>query len=96
MRIDFDPIRGPHINVKDCRIGKGSKGISIAIPFKGSELDVNKLLKHMNTITCHEHVKNIFSVSGETKDLSRIMHTIAEIKKPRRLQRIKKLCRYKF
>lgn len=40
MRLDFDPIKGPHINVTDYRMGKGMNGISVAIPFEGNELTV--------------------------------------------------------
>lgn len=49
IRLDYDPIKGPHINVTDWRSGKGSSGISIAIPFEGDEETVRTLLKHLNS-----------------------------------------------
>ncbi|WP_148082105.1 hypothetical protein, partial [Streptomyces botrytidirepellens] len=42
FRMDFDPEKGPHINVM---IGKGSSGQKWAVPWNGSEADLIKLLE---------------------------------------------------
>lgn len=47
-RIDFDPIKGPHINIFDYSKGKGSNAIKKAIPFNGTEADVERLIKQFN------------------------------------------------
>lgn len=47
-RLDYDPTKGPHINVEDFRNGKGPDGIKIAIPFDGDINTVEQLLKHLN------------------------------------------------
>lgn len=49
-RLDFDPIKGPHINIEDYRFGKFYKDKRICIPFKGNEKTVEKLLKPLNNI----------------------------------------------
>ena len=47
IRLDYDPTKGPHINVADFRAGKGVKGTVVAIPFEGNEETVKALLKHL-------------------------------------------------
>ncbi len=48
-RLDYDPNKGPHINVEDFRAGKGmSGGIKKVIPFEGDKNTVESLLKHLN------------------------------------------------
>lgn len=49
MRLDWDPVKGPHINITDYRIGKGCNGTSVAILFEGDITLVKDLLKHLNT-----------------------------------------------
>lgn len=44
-RLDYDPKKGPHINVEDYRPGKNFK---MAIPFEGNEKTIESLLKHLN------------------------------------------------
>jgi hypothetical protein len=64
IRLDYDPIKGPHINVTDYRLGKGLKGISVAIPFEGDINTVQSLLKHLNTDTNLRNAQRIFEKSG--------------------------------
>lgn len=47
-RLDYDPEKGPHINVEDYRYGKGADAIKIAIPFEGSIDNIESLLMHLN------------------------------------------------
>ncbi len=47
-RLDYDPNKGPHINVEDYRNGKGADAIKVAIPFEGDMSTVESLLKHLN------------------------------------------------
>lgn len=47
MRLDWDQTKGPHINIDDYRVGKGLKGIKIAIPFEGNLKTVESLLRHL-------------------------------------------------
>lgn len=47
-RIDYDPNKGPHINIEDFRNGKGANAKKIAIPFEGNEGTFKSLLKHLN------------------------------------------------
>ncbi|MDF2506084.1 hypothetical protein, partial [Clostridium sp.] len=47
-RLDYDPEKGPHINVEDYRNGKGPDAIKIVIPFKGDANTVEELLKHLS------------------------------------------------
>lgn len=44
LRLDYDPIKGPHINATDYRDGKT---LSLALPFEGNEETVKSLLKHL-------------------------------------------------
>ncbi|HEY9063176.1 MAG TPA: hypothetical protein VIO64_22180, partial [Pseudobacteroides sp.] len=48
-RLDYDPQKGPHINVEDFRNGKSTKAIKIAIPFEGDLSTVETLLKVLNS-----------------------------------------------
>ncbi len=49
FRLDWDPTKGPHINVVDFRLGKkGNGGVNIAIPFEGDLNTVLNLLTHLN------------------------------------------------
>ena len=48
-RLDFDPIKGPHINIENWTAGKrDGGGVNIAIPFDGDENLFMSLLKHLN------------------------------------------------
>ncbi|MBU8604662.1 transposase [Bacillus safensis] len=47
-RLDYDPKKGPHINIEDFRNGKGANARKIAIPFEGNESTFKSLLKHLN------------------------------------------------
>ncbi|WP_373665398.1 hypothetical protein SPSIL_002660 [Sporomusa silvacetica DSM 10669] len=47
-RLDYDPEKGPHINVEDFRNGKGDNAIKVAIPFAGDIKTVEELLKYFN------------------------------------------------
>lgn len=47
-RLDYDPYKGPHINIEDFRNGKGSNARKIAIPFEGNEKTFESYLKHLN------------------------------------------------
>ena len=46
--LDYDPIKGTHINVQDFRLGKGLNAKKYAIPFEGTEQTFESLLKHLN------------------------------------------------
>ena len=47
-RLDFDPEKGPHIQVDDFRKGKGKMSTKIVIPFNGDEQTFISLLEHLN------------------------------------------------
>ncbi|WP_053217783.1 T7SS effector LXG polymorphic toxin [Virgibacillus senegalensis] len=47
-RLDYDPNKGPHINIEDFRNGKGASARKIAVPFEGNESTFKSLLKHLN------------------------------------------------
>lgn len=47
-RLDYDPKKGPHINMEDYRMGKGSNAKKYCIPFDGNENTFESLLKHLN------------------------------------------------
>ncbi|MEC0714466.1 hypothetical protein P8886_21450, partial [Bacillus haynesii] len=47
-RLDYDPEKGPHINVEDYRNGKGDKAKKVYIPFEGNEKTYKTLLRHLN------------------------------------------------
>ena len=76
FRLDWDPTKGPHINVTDYRLGKGSAGVSVAIPFEGTEATVSTLLKHLNTEACLEAAKTIFEKTGNVKELQIILQVL--------------------
>lgn len=44
LRLDYDPVKGPHINATDYRDGKS---LSLALPFEGTEETVKSLLNHL-------------------------------------------------
>ncbi len=44
FRVDYDPVKGPHINVE---IGKGQSRQKFAIEFPGTEADVEKILEEL-------------------------------------------------
>jgi hypothetical protein len=46
--LDYDPVKGLHINVHDFRLGKGQNAKKYAIPFDGTEETFEALLKHLN------------------------------------------------
>ena len=46
--LDYDPIKGTHINVHDWRGGKGVKAKKYVIPFEATEEVYESLLKHLN------------------------------------------------
>ncbi|MGF1991763.1 MAG: eCIS core domain-containing protein [Nostoc sp. ZfuVER08] len=48
IRLDFDPIKGPHFNIEDFRHGKGANALKIAIPFEGNEKAYISYLKQIN------------------------------------------------
>ena len=60
MRLDYDPTKGPHVNVTDYRLGKGLNGKSICIPFEGSENTYQTLVKGLNSIETLKHAKVLF------------------------------------
>jgi len=47
-RLDYDPVKGPHINIEDFRAGKKTAATKIAIPFEGDLKTIETLLKHLN------------------------------------------------
>ena len=47
-RLDYDPEKGPHINIEDYRLGKGDKAIKKYISFNGNEETFKSYLKQMN------------------------------------------------
>lgn len=47
-RLDYDPEKGPHINISDYRLGKGDKGIKKYIQFDGDEETFKSYLKQLN------------------------------------------------
>ena len=47
-RLDYDPVKGTHINTWDWRNGKGVEGSKMVIPFKGNEDLYRALLKQLN------------------------------------------------
>ena len=48
MYLDYHPVKDPHINVRDFRLGWGVKANKYAIPFSGTEETYKSLLKHIN------------------------------------------------
>ena len=47
-RLDFDPRKGPHINIENYSQGKKGMAQKYCIPFDGDEKTVETLLKHLN------------------------------------------------
>jgi hypothetical protein len=47
-RLDYDPNKGPHINVEDFREGKGLKAKKYVIPFEGNESTFKAYFKYLN------------------------------------------------
>lgn len=47
-RLDYDPNKGPHINVENFSNGKDINAIKVAIPFEGNMQTIESLLKHLN------------------------------------------------
>ncbi|MFL0185004.1 polymorphic toxin-type HINT domain-containing protein [Tenacibaculum maritimum] len=47
-RIDYDPVKGAHINVEDFRGGKGKKALKYSIEFEGGEKAYKKLIDNLN------------------------------------------------
>jgi hypothetical protein len=96
IRLDWDGVKGPHINVVDYRLNKGINGVSFAIPFKGSEKSLNKLLNHLNTEACLENARQFFKKTKNDVSLSKIEHTISELAKPRREREVIEICKRKY
>jgi hypothetical protein len=79
FRLDWDPIKGNHINITDFRRGKGMKGVSVAIPFEGSKELVTSLCKRLNTKACLETAKSIFEKNEKyVEDLELIIKALNE------------------
>ncbi len=81
LRLDYDPVKGPHINLDDCRIGKGPKRIKICIPFNGNEKTVEQLLSHLNTKNNLELAQHIFNQAGNIKDFTIVTETLKKLNK---------------
>ena len=47
-RLDYDPVKGPHIHIEDFRNGKGSLSKKVVVPFNGDEKTFSSLLEHLN------------------------------------------------
>lgn len=47
-RLDYDPEKGPHINIEDYRLGKGDKAIKKYVQFDGNEETFKSYLKQIN------------------------------------------------
>jgi hypothetical protein len=81
MHLDYDPTKGPHINVTDYRAGRGKNGIVIAIPFNGNESNVVSMLKHLNSRASLEVAKSVFEKIGDTKNFVLISESLAKFGK---------------
>lgn len=81
IRLDYDPIKGPHINITDYRKGKGINGEVVAIPFKGTELMVKALLNHLNTPATLKAAEAIFEKIGDSKSCFIIREALLKAKK---------------
>ena len=74
MRIDYDPTKGPHINITDSRIvSKNGKGISVAIPFEGDKQLVKSLLRTLNTSATLKAAKIVFEQTKDNENLDIIL-----------------------
>lgn len=81
MRLDYDPVKGPHINVNDYRLGKGIKAKKFAIPFEGNEETVKSLLKHLNTKASLEQAKVILTQTKDEANLGKLLEGTKNDKK---------------
>lgn len=79
MRLDYDPIKGPHINVADFR--RPSSMNKFAIPFEGNEQTIRMLLKHLNTKSSLEQARMLYKQIGNEKDLIRITNIMETLNK---------------
>lgn len=79
LRLDHDPVKGPHINLTDYRAGKGTKGISFYIPFEGDQATVKELLKHLNNAPSLQYAKAVFEKLGDQQNLAKINKALSEI-----------------
>jgi len=68
IRLDYDPVKGAHINATDYRNGKGRNGVSVAIPFEGGITEVENLLKHLNTKSNLEWARSRYDQMGNDDD----------------------------
>jgi len=81
LRLDYDPIKGAHINVTDYRAGNGTKGTSIAIPFIGDEKIVESLIKKLNTEANLKKAEVIYLTDPEkyAKELDAVQNTLEKL-----------------
>ena len=79
LRLDYDPVKGSHINITDFRKGKGIFGKEIAIPFEGDKKIIKSLLKHLNTKANLERAKGIFEKAGDIKKSWIINQTLKKL-----------------
>lgn len=79
VRLDWDEVVGPHINVTDYREGKGIKGKVVAIPFEGTLETVQSLLSHLNTKASLEAAKSIFEKTENIKDLTAMIEALKHL-----------------
>jgi len=49
MRVDWDPVKGAHINLNDCRSGK-ALAKHIAIPFERDKNTVRTIIKRLHKL----------------------------------------------
>jgi hypothetical protein len=78
IRLDYDPVKGPHLNVDDYRKACSN---SFVVPFEGDEKTVKSLLKHLNTKASLEQAKSIYNQTNNEKDLCRITDMIKNFNK---------------
>lgn len=78
LRLDWDPIKGAHINVTDYRIGSGRIGTSIAIPFQGDESAIESLLKHLNSPASIDAAIDTLKKSKKTLKFDLLMKHLEE------------------
>lgn len=76
IRLDHDPVKGPHLNVTDYRLGKGVQGKSIVIPFEGTIDTVRSLLKSLNTKASLETAKSVFEHTRNQTNLDVILNAL--------------------
>lgn len=73
LRLDWDLTKGPHINITDYRMGSGTSGKSIAIPFQGDLDLVKSLLRHLNTTDSIDAAIEILKKLNEAKSLQLLL-----------------------